>query len=236
MFICVHLWTFLEFKSKCRTLEKVSMMSSIGSKRIWFASGNEHKRDELSQVLREAAPHVALALPSEAGIAFDPVEDGATFLENALIKALSLYTLVHEPVIADDSGLCVDALGGKPGIFSARYGSVGGKTLDSAARNALLLRELGGHPERSARFVCAMVLMLDENRFFAVQETLEGELIKTISAARGAGGFGYDPILFLPEKNCTVAELPQAEKNKISHRGKAARALALVLENGIYGS
>ena len=158
---------------------------------------------------------------------FAPEETGSTFLENALIKARALSDLVNAhgttmPVIADDSGLCVDALGGRPGIYSARYGE--GGTVGTQTR--LLLGELGDNPNRRARFVCAMVLLFRADRFFAVQETLEGEIVRE---ARGEGGFGYDPILHLPEFGRTVAELSEAEKNRISHRGKAGRAIAKLL-------
>ncbi|MDR1177787.1 MAG: RdgB/HAM1 family non-canonical purine NTP pyrophosphatase [Spirochaetaceae bacterium] len=190
---------------------------------LWFATANEHKRKELAAVLKG---HTIMT-PADRAMEFDPEETGAAFYENALIKARALYALVKEPVIADDSGLCVDALGGRPGIYSARYGSETGKKLDSPARNALLLNELGGEKNRNARFVCAMVLLLDENRFFLVQETLEGTIV---SRARGEGGFGYDPLLYLDEKHRTVAELPDDEKNALSHRGRAARRIAAFLE------
>jgi XTP/dITP diphosphohydrolase len=196
-------------------------------KTIWFATGNEHKRGELSTILNSAGQNYAVKTPKDAGIDFEPDENALTFLGNALLKARALYKLVNEPLIADDSGLCVDALDGRPGIFSARYGSDDGEKLDSEKRNALLLREIGDNPLRSARFVCSMVLMLDENQFFTAQQTFEGEIIRK---ARGAGGFGYDPILFIPEEGCTAAELSADRKNLISHRGKAARALARFLE------
>jgi XTP/dITP diphosphohydrolase len=189
---------------------------------IWFATGNPHKREELAAIL---SGH-RIQIPSQGGIPFEPEETGATFLENALVKARALYRQVLAPVIADDSGLCVDALGGRPGIFSARYGSEGGKILDAGERNALLLRELEFSALRSARFVCAMVLLLQEDRFFVVQEILEGEIIRE---ARGSGGFGYDPILYLPDRGCTVAELGEEEKNRISHRGKAGRFIGEIL-------
>jgi XTP/dITP diphosphohydrolase len=166
-------------------------------------------------------------------------------MENALLKARALFRLRGAgPVLADDSGLCVDALDGRPGIYSARYsGRSGGPCSDrdeghgadrppdkgaklsSEERNRLLLEELGDNPRRTARFVCAMVLLFDENRFACVQETLEGELV----GGRGQGGFGYDPILYLPERGRTVAELGEEEKNRISHRAKAARAIAQLL-------
>ncbi|GHT57274.1 non-canonical purine NTP pyrophosphatase [Spirochaetia bacterium] len=218
---------------------------------IWFATGNTHKKAELAAILRAAIlrDH-EIHIPADAGINFDPEETGSTFLENALIKARALYRLTAEsgqpgkglssPVIADDSGLCVDALGGRPGIYSARYqgigryGSeggnlVGGKKPDAAERNALLLDELGDKTNRKARFVCAMVLLFSEDRFFVAQETLEGEIISRAEGKRGSGGFGYDPILWLPEFGRTVAELSEEEKNRISHRGKAAKALAKLL-------
>jgi XTP/dITP diphosphohydrolase len=203
---------------------------------IWFATGNIHKQKELSAILGDHT----LMIPSSAGIEdFDPPEEGASFPENALAKARTLRGLLAErgipgPVIADDSGLCVDALGGRPGIYSARYAGKGppaatGKGLSDGERNRLLLAELGDAACRRARFVCAMVLLLGEDRFCAVQETLEGELVRDLSLAAGSGGFGYDPILYIPQDRRTVAELPEAEKNRISHRGRAGRAMAAFL-------
>jgi XTP/dITP diphosphohydrolase len=200
---------------------------------LWFATGNAHKQAELAGIL---SGH-DIRIPRDAGIAgFDPEETGNSFLENALLKARALRRLlatreIYEPVIADDSGLCVDALGGRPGIYSARYagpGQISGR-LGDRERNALLLAEMENLPERKARFVCAMVLLWDENRFYAVQETLEGELVASEGESRGEGGFGYDPILYVPELGRTVAELSEDEKNRVSHRGKAARVLAKLL-------
>ena len=191
---------------------------------IWLASGNAHKKKEIAAIF----PEHTIKIPKDAEIDFDPLETGSTFLENAMIKAKALFDIVKEPVIADDSGICVDALDGRPGIYSARYGSEDGKKLDAAERNALLIAELGDHPNRKARFVCAMVLFLNPDRFFIVQETLEGEIIKT---AKGSGGFGYDPILYIPEKGMTTAELPEDEKNRVSHRGKAGKIISEILRN-----
>jgi XTP/dITP diphosphohydrolase len=206
---------------------------------LWFASGNLHKKREAAALF----PGHSILLPADAGIDFDPDETGSAFLDNALLKALTLYRLLAElgsgrlegPVLADDSGLCVDALDDRPGIYSARYaGRDGagphhaGKKLEASERNALLLAELGDNPNRKARFVCAMVLLWNENRFFAAQETLEGELVRP-GRGRGIGGFGYDPVLYLPGRRLTVAELPEEEKNRISHRGKAARIIAKLL-------
>jgi XTP/dITP diphosphohydrolase len=200
---------------------------------LWFASGNVHKKQELAALL----PGHAIRSPPEAGIIFDPEETGSSFLENALIKARCLFRLIAGlglggPVIADDSGLCVDALGGRPGIYSARYGEAQGSRPDAAGRNRLLLKEMEGITRRNARFVCAMVLLINPDRFFIAQETLEGEIVGDPGDARGSGGFGYDPILYLPERGLTVAELTEADKNLISHRGKAGRTIAKILADG----
>jgi non-canonical purine NTP pyrophosphatase, rdgB/HAM1 family len=190
--------------------------------KLYFATNNAHKREELERIL---APH-AIVMPSDEGIDFDPEETAPDFFGNALLKARALYLLVGCPVVADDSGICVDALGGAPGIRSARYGSENGVKLDSSGRNRLLLSEMEGKTERSCRFVCNMVLYLGPDRFISVQETLEGRLV---TEARGEGGFGYDPLVFLPEFGCTVAELPPEDKDRCSHRGKAGKRLAALL-------
>ena len=189
---------------------------------IWLASGNMHKKREMEALFKGEE----IRIPLDAGIPFDPDERGETFMDNALIKARELYGLVKEPVIADDSGLCVDVLGGRPGVHSARYGGEDGRKLLDSQRNELLLSEVGDAHSRKARFVCALALVLSPDRFFAVQETLEGELARH---ARGTGGFGYDPILYLPERGKTVAELTEEEKNACSHRAKAARHMAKLL-------
>jgi XTP/dITP diphosphohydrolase len=227
---------------------------------IWFASGNTHKKKEMSAIFTEAGvigneaatDGNKLLIPADMGLAFDPQETGDSFRENALLKAMELYALLQErrpsawhpgnAIVADDSGLCVDVLGGRPGIFSARYMGKDGdysenvishnvKKLDDARRNALLLEELGDSQGRSARFVCAMVLLFSPGRFFVAQETLEGEIVRSPEFSRGTGGFGYDPILYIPEMCRTVAELSEAEKNQISHRGKAGKVIAGILGN-----
>jgi XTP/dITP diphosphohydrolase len=203
---------------------------------VWFASGNAHKKQELAAILATEAPGIDVKIPPDAGIPFDPDETGSTFMENALVKARELYRLAAEkgiaaPVIADDSGLCVNALGGRPGIYSARYGADQGKKLGAAERNALLLEELGDNPNRAAYFACAMILLYSPDRFFLVQETLEGEVVRSMDDARGPRGFGYDPILYIPSLGRTVAELPEEEKNRISHRGKAGKLIAELIRN-----
>jgi XTP/dITP diphosphohydrolase len=190
--------------------------------KIYFATGNAHKREELARIL----PDHDIVMPSDDGIAFDPEETEETFFGNSLIKARALWELTRCPVIADDSGICVDALAGEPGVRSARYGSENGAILDSAARNALLLSRMRDIDIRSCRFVCNMVLLFGPDRFVSVQETLEGELVRE---TRGTGGFGYDPLVLVPELGLTVAELPPAKKDELSHRGKAARAIARFL-------
>jgi XTP/dITP diphosphohydrolase len=217
---------------------------------IWFATGNAHKKAELSAILKTHGVDCRLLIPKDAGLDFDPEETGTSFHENAMLKVYELYGLLEktrptlfspgDPIIADDSGICVDALDGMPGIYSARYaGAVSseqlavskGKKLESSERNALLLEELGDEPDRKARFVCAMVLMYNPDRFFIAQETMEGEIVKNMEQAKGAGGFGYDPILFIPELRRTVAELSEEEKNTISHRGKAGKIIAGIIRN-----
>jgi XTP/dITP diphosphohydrolase len=213
---------------------------------IWFATGNAHKKAELSAILKTHGVSCRLLIPKDAGLDFDPEETGNSFHENALLKALVLYDMLDsarpplfghgDPVIADDSGICVDALEGMPGIYSARYAGKGSrepgmKKLEAGERNALLLEELGDAADRKARFVCAMVLMYHPNRFFLAQETMEGEIVRDREHARGTGGFGYDPILFIPELGRTAAELSEEEKNMASHRGKAGKIIAKIITN-----
>jgi XTP/dITP diphosphohydrolase len=190
--------------------------------KIYFATGNAHKKEELARIL----PDHEIVMPSDEGIPFDPEETENTFYGNSLIKARALWELTGQPVIADDSGICVDALGGAPGVLSARYGSEQGQKLDSTQRNALLLDKMNGVQNRSCRFVCNMVLYLAADRFYSVQETLEGTLIDHM---RGTGGFGYDPLVLVPEYGLTVAELSPEKKDELSHRGKAGRIIARLL-------
>lgn len=191
---------------------------------IFVATGNAHKLLELSPAL----PGHRLRVPADAGIAdFDVLEDGATFLENAVKKATALFRLVGRPSLADDSGLSVRALGGSPGVLSARYGSPeGGGKLEAGERNAYLLANMSGKEDRACAFVCCLVLVLSEERLFAIQETMPGELLRE---PRGGGGFGYDPVVFLPELGKSVAELTLDEKNRLSHRGRACARMARLL-------
>ena len=191
---------------------------------IVLATGNLHKKGELSEILKG---HNIL-LPSDLGKSFDCVEDGITYLDNALIKAHALYKIVKRPVIADDSGISVPALGGAPGVYSARYGSKEGEEpLESPERNAFLLQNMEGITDRRAFFVCSMVLMLDEYRIYTVQETFSGIISEKPS---GVEGFGYDPLFYLEEYGKTVAELPAYVKNRISHRGKAGASIKKIMD------
>ena len=216
-----------------------------GCMKLYLATNNAHKKREACEIF---SPH-EIVIPADEGIDCNPEETGATFFENALIKARALYDIVHCPVIADDSGISVDALGGKPGIFSSRYGGpdfprgrADGKKTAQDAQNSFLIEELndalsgntGGcrflHGERSAHYTCSMVLYLGSERMYAAQETMEGTIVPSIEDARGNGGFGYDPIFFIPEIGKTAAELSDEEKNAISHRGKAGRSMQRIIE------
>lgn len=194
-------------------------------KELLLASNNEHKRREFARLFHG----VTIRMPRDIGIDFDFPEDGATFLANAQGKAAALHRLARRPVIADDSGLCVASLGGEPGIYSARYGSAPGSApLEAPRRNEYLLQRMTGMKERSAYFVCCLVLVLSDDRFFAAQETVPGVIA---AAARGTNGFGYDPLFFLPELGKTMAELPDEDKDRLSHRGRAARRIRALLRD-----
>lgn len=193
--------------------------------KIYLASSNRHKLLEFQSILKG----FNLVIPDDNGILFSPEETGETFFENALIKAKALYEIVKEPVIADDSGLCINALNGAPGIYSARYGSLNGKNTSADTGINKVLEELSNiisSADRKACFVCCIVIYLGENRFYSIQETCEGEIAYK---KFGKGGFGYDPIFYLPQLGKTMAELTEEEKNKISHRGKAVRVLSKLL-------
>ncbi len=191
---------------------------------ILLATSNEHKRQEFAGLFSG----FDIVIPSDRGIAFKPEETGTSFFENALIKARALFQALGSPSLADDSGLCVDALEGAPGIYSSRFGSKNGLELSDSERNNYLLSKMQGKHNRKCRFVCCLVLYVGEDRFFSAQETLEGELLET---SLGNSGFGYDPIVFLKDLGKSVAELSAEEKNRISHRGKAARALEACLKS-----
>ncbi len=188
--------------------------------RLLLASGNRKKAAEIAALLGAGAagPLEVLSLADFPGLEL-PEESGATFLENARLKARAGAAGSGLPTLGEDSGLCVDALGGRPGVLSARYAEG-----DDRARYEKLLRELRGVPagQRTARYVCAAVVALPDGREESAEGTCEGEIAL---AARGEGGFGYDPVFRQPDGR-TMAELTPAEKDAVSHRGQALRVLA----------
>lgn len=212
---------------------------------ILLATNNAHKVREIQQI----APLDSIITPDELGISFSLDETGDTFAANAWAKAEALRALLYslllqgkskipggdkaakvDAVLADDSGLCVASLDGRPGIHSARYGSdrpVPAKS--DSERNRLLLHEMEGIEQRSAHYSCAVAVILDETRYILVQETLKGSIARQPSA--GKGGFGYDPIFYLPAFGCTAADISSEQKHRISHRGKAVRRAMAALQS-----
>jgi len=186
-----------------------------------LASGNGGKLAELRELLGGDG-RFNLRPQSGFGVG-DAQETGLTFIENALLKARHAARATGLPALGDDSGLCVDALGGAPGLYSARYGGVHG---DADRNIARLLRELEGVPaaSRGARFVCVLALLrsADDPQPIVVEGQWEGTILE---APRGAGGFGYDPVFLDPARNLSAAEIEPATKNAISHRGHALAAL-----------
>lgn len=195
-------------------------------KNVVIASNNAHKVAEIETALNfEGWTFQTLR---EAGVESDPVEDAGTFLGNARIKARAARALAGGAVLADDSGLEVDALGGAPGVYSSRYAGEDG---NDAANNAKLLRELASVPDekRMARFVCTLVFIDDDGSETVAEGTIEGRIGHEL---KGDHGFGYDP-LFIPDcfgGELTLAQVSQNRKNEVSHRGAALRALRAELE------
>ncbi len=192
-----------------------------------LASHNKHKIAELQRLLSRHIPDIELLSPGDVGLDGEIVEDGETFADNALIKARFAAASGYIG-IGDDSGLCVDALGGAPGIYSARYAGVDG---DNAANNAKLLCELEGKDSRAAKFVCTVACVFPNGTEpLVVSGETCGEILREF---RGAAGFGYDPLFYIKEKGKTFAEMDADEKNAISHRGRAIEALAMKLKEKI---
>lgn len=191
----------------------------MNDKKIVFATGNEGKMREIREILKDLGMEI-LSM-KEAGASLDIVEDGATFGENAEIKARAVWKRTGGIVLADDSGLVVDCLNGEPGILSARY--MGEDTSYEIKNQNILDRAAhakGG--ERSARFVCNIAAVLPDGTVLHTEESMEGLLA---DQPAGKEGFGYDPILYIPEFGVTSAQLTMEQKNKISHRGKALEAM-----------
>lgn len=187
--------------------------------KIIFATGNEGKMKEVRMILEDLGLPV-LSL-KDAGITADVEENGTTFEENAQIKAKAIMEMTGALVLADDSGLEVDALDKEPGIYSARYM---GHDTSYHIKNQNIIDRLEGKvgEERSARFVCAIAAAFPDGRVLITRGTMEGQIGY---GEKGENGFGYDPIFYLPEYQCYSAELSLEEKNKLSHRGKALRLM-----------
>ena len=192
-------------------------------KQILFATGNEDKLKEIRQILGDGYRVLSL---KEAGIRAHVVEDGTTFQENAIKKASEICRLSGQIVMADDSGLEIDALNKEPGVYSARYM---GEDTDYHTKNNALIRRLDSVPDeqRTARFVCVIAAAFPDGRVLTAEGVMEGRIGYEEA---GSNGFGYDPIFFLPEYGCTSAQLSPEEKNRISHRGRALRAMKQSLE------
>lgn len=196
-------------------------------RRIIFATGNEGKMKEIRLILEGLG--LEILSMKEAGIQTEIREDGSGFEENAVIKARAVMALSGSIVLADDSGLEVDFLNKEPGIYSARYL---GEDTSYHVKNRSLIERLEGVPDekRTARFVCAIAAALPDGRVLTTRRTMEGIIGYE---ERGEGGFGYDPIFYLPEYGCSTAELSVEKKNELSHRGKALRAMKEMLREAL---
>ena len=189
------------------------------------ATKNKGKLEEIAQILAQF-PYDVVSM-AQAGVKDEIEETGSTIEENALIKARGVWSITGETVLADDSGLEVDYLGGAPGVQSARYAGPGATDED---KNNKLLDALSGvsADKRTARFVCAIALVFPDGRSVMTRGTCEGVIT---FGAKGENGFGYDPLFYVPEYGLTLAQMDSDTKNELSHRGKALRKLVEILEN-----
>ena len=197
-------------------------------KRIIFATGNENKMKEIRMILKDLG--LEILSMKEAGADVEIIEDGMSFEENAEIKARSVArVLTNDIVLADDSGLEIDYLDKAPGIYSARFA---GEDTSYDIKNRIFLDRLEGVPdeERTARFVCAVAAVFPDGTVSVVRKTIEGRIAEE---AAGDNGSGYDPIIYVPEYGCTTAEMKPEQKNELSHRGKALRAMREILKEKI---
>lgn len=186
--------------------------------KIVLASSNEHKVKEINEIVSGSG--IEFILPPKG---FDPIEDGKSFEENSLIKAKAAWEISRNWSLADDSGLCIDALGGKPGIYSARYAETPAKRIER------VLEEMKGIENRNAHFACCMTLINPSGEVvFSHTGKCEGSIIEE---TRGTNGFGYDPIFLVKDDIRTMAELSESEKNQISHRSVALREVIKFLKN-----
>lgn len=196
-------------------------------KKIIFATGNEDKMKEIRRIL--ADPSLEILSLKDAGIHADIDENGKSFEENAMIKAEAISKMTGEIVLADDSGLEIDYLNKEPGIYSARYM---GEDTSYRIKNASLIERLAGVPDekRTARFVCAIAAAFPDGTVKTTEGVIEGRIGYE---ERGENGFGYDPIFYVPEFGCTTAELPEEQKNAVSHRGKALEKMREILKESV---
>lgn len=189
--------------------------------RFVLASHNPGKLAEMRDILGELG--IRVISQREAGVDVEPEETGETFEENAVIKAVAVMKACGLPAVADDSGLAVDALGGAPGVYSARYG--GGHDRSDAERNAFLLKNMENEEHRGAKYVSVIAVAYPDGRIITARGECRGEIARK---EKGEGGFGYDPLFLLPDGR-HMAELSKEEKNRISHRGNALRELKRIL-------
>ncbi len=184
--------------------------------KVVLASNNQNKIREMKAILSPLGWEILSQ--KEAGVHVEPEENGSTFEENSKIKATAVMEAAKLPAIADDSGVEVDALDGAPGVYSARYG--GDACADDKARNQLLIHNMEEIPDgqRTGRFVSVITMVWPNGRVISARGELEGEILRQ---EIGQGGFGYDPLFYIPSEGCTMAELSEERKNKISHRAIA---------------
>lgn len=192
--------------------------------KLIIATNNAHKLVEIKAILGGYFDEIVSL--RGAGIEHETVEDGETFMENALKKAREIVEISGCCALADDSGLCVDALGGAPGIYSARFAGEHG---NDAKNNAMLLEKLRDVSDRSAHFTCAVALVRPDGTEVRSEGYFYGEIAHSQA---GANGFGYDPLFYVPEYGCTSAELSPEKKNAVSHRANALKGLVAQLERG----
>ena len=190
--------------------------------RFVLATHNPGKLREMGEILKDFG--IEVVCPRDLGLTVDVEETGTTFAENAMLKAKAICKAAGLPAIADDSGLCVDALGGAPGVYSARYG---GEGLDDKGRYMLLLSSLRGAPTRAAHFACAVACAFPNGDTLTAEGRCDGSIAY---APLGEGGFGYDPVFLLPGTGKTFGQLTQEEKSAVSHRGRALKDFAGKLE------
>ena len=188
--------------------------------KLVIATSNQHKLKEIENIFKGTVIKEILPMPSDIG---EIIENGTTFIENSLIKAKAVYNYTKLPSLADDSGICVNALNGEPGIYSARYG---GENLGYKEKMQLILDKLKDKDDRSAYFITSAVCVLDDNYYIALEGRVNGKIIES---PRGFDGFGYDPIFQPDGYNVTYAEMSLEEKNSMSHRALVMHKMKEIL-------